>query len=502
MAAAVGGAVGGLAVIVALVGLVVLLRRRKRAKPPAVVSVQTHNDVEMTSTSTSGADPFPSTGLPQYQSSLAQVSKPGSSADTHTELAVGHPMNLPVEPRVVGTAVARAPTFPMHEWEFASSELDWTNSQELGRGGFGIVRDVLCATLRIAAKRMDVTVGRQRADLERLLRREFRTLQRALHANVVRVLGVVVDNPDYVCLLTELADGGSLRMLLEMTPERVVGQPMMQLNIMHDIAHGMGYLHSLVPPIIHHDLKPENVLLFSGDQSKAFTAKISDFGLATGIATTTFGASSVKAGGGTTAYKAPEVFDDMPTTASDVYSFGIVCWELLSGDRPWAGKSDTAILGAVVNRSERPPMPSAPPASSSDTPPSVDVFAMLSNFVQRCWEQEGESRPKFSQMTRQLELAVSQMSQLRVSLRRNANPSSPPDVFISFRFAEVSYSRARTTSEMCVFPLRCACAAASCTLLLSADHFHVPLCMSCTGAPRGAHAQGGARGARPRGLPL
>ena len=187
------------------------------------------------------------------------------------------------------------------------------------------------------------------------------------------------------------------------------------------------------------------VLLFSGDPSKAFTAKISDFGLATGIATTTFGASSVKAGGGTTAYKAPEVFDDMPTTASDVYSFGIVCWELLSGDRPWAGKSDTAILGAVVNRSERPPMPSAPPASSSDTPPSVDVFAMLSNFVQRCWEQEGKSRPKFSQMTRQLELAVSQMSQLRVSLRPNGNPSSPPDVFISFRFAEVLHSRNQTT---------------------------------------------------------
>ena len=189
------------------------------------------------------------------------------------------------------------------------------------------------------------------------------------------------------------------------------------------------------------------VLLFSGDPSKAFTAKISDFGLATGISTTTFGASSVKAGGGTTAYKAPEVFDDMPTTASDVYAFGIVCWELLSGDRPWAGRSDSAILGAVVNRGERPPMASAPPTSSGDTPPSLDVFSLLSNLVQRCWQQEGESRPKFSQISRQLEFAVSQMSQLRVSLRPNANPFSPPDVFISFRFAEVSYPSIRTTRE-------------------------------------------------------
>ena len=206
------------------------------------------------------------------------------------------------------------------------------------------------------------------------------------------------------------------------------------------------------------------VLLFSGDPSKAFTAKISDFGLASGIATTTFGASSVKSGGGTTAYKAPEVFDDMPTTASDVYAFGIVCWELLSGDRPWAGRSETAIVGAVVLRGERPPMPSAPPTSSGDTPPSLDVFAMLSSLVLRCWEHEGESRPKFAQMTRQLELAVSQMSRLRVSLRPNANPLSPPDVFISFRFAEVSsltFSKhlreIRVVASSC-----CACAAIIC----------------------------------------
>ena len=200
------------------------------------------------------------------------------------------------------------------------------------------------------------------------------------------------------------------------------------------------------------------VLLFSGDPRKAFTAKISDFGLATGISTTSFGASSVKAGGGTTAYKAPEVFDDMPTTASDVYAFAIVCWELLSGHRPWAGRSDSAILGAVVNRGERPPMPSAPPTSSGDTPPSLDVFSLLSNLVQRCWQQEGESRPKFSQISRQLEFAVSQMSQLRVSLRPNANPFSPPDVFISFRFAEVSYPSIRTTRERCALQLLRVCA--------------------------------------------
>jgi len=439
---AVGGAVGGVAIIVALVGLVVLLRRRKRAKPPAVVTVQT-TDVEMTSTS--AADPFPSSGLPE--SSSSQVSKSGGSAQL-ADTTVGQLMSQPVYPLVVGAAVAQAMPahshFPMHEWEYASSELDWGNGHVVGRGAFGVVYAVPCASLRIAAKRMDVMVGRQRADIERLLLREFRVLQKAMHANVVRVLGVVVDHPDYVCLLMEVADSGSLRGLIDAKPELVLRQPVVQISFTHDIARGMAYLHSLVPPIIHHDLKPENVLLFSGDSTDSITAKISDFGLATGIATTTFGASSVKAGGGTTAYKAPEVFDDMPTRASDVYAFAIVCWELLSGDRPWAGRSDSAILGAVDKRGERPPMPSAPPTSSGDTPPSLDVFALLSNMVVRCWQQEGDSRPKFSQITRQLEVAISQMAQLRLRwaqlrplfVAAHSFSLAAIDVFISFRFAE------------------------------------------------------------------
>ena len=182
------------------------------------------------------------------------------------------------------------------------------------------------------------------------------------------------------------------------------------------------------------------MLLFGGDSSDAFTAKISDFGLATGIATTTFGAASA-VGGGTTAYKAPEVFNNKSTTASDVYAFGVVCWELLSGNRPWAGHADAAIMGAVCMNEERPPMPSAPPTSSSGTPRSLDVFALLSNLVLRCWQQEGDSRPKFALIARQLELAVSQMSQLGGSVRSQVNLLAAIDVFISFRFAEVAYAR-------------------------------------------------------------
>jgi hypothetical protein len=89
-------------------------------------------------------------------------------------------------------------------------------------------------------------------------------------------------------------------------------------------------------------------------------------------------------------------------------------------------------------------MPSAPPTSSGDTPPSLDVFALLSNMVVRCWQQEGDSRPKFAQIIRQLEVAISQMAQLRLRwaqlrplfVAAHSFSLAAIDVFISFRFAE------------------------------------------------------------------
>ena len=206
------------------------------------------------------------------------------------------------------------------------------------------------------------------------------------------------------------------------------------------------------------------VLLFGGDSTDAFTAKISDFGLATGIASTSFGAASA-AGGGTTAYKAPEVFNNKSTTASDVYAFAIVCWELLSGVRPWSGCSDGSIMGSVFLHGERPPMPSAAPTSSSDTPRSLDVFALLSSLVLRCWQQEGDSRPKFPVITRQLELAVSQMSQLGGSMRQQINLLTAIDVFISFRFAEVGILIYCNHPACC--SRSCDCAGQCCALTLT-----------------------------------
>ena len=84
----------------------------------------------------------------------------------------------------------------------------------LGQGGFGLVFKVrlIDEDMLLAGKRFDVYAGqRQRRELEKQMRREFRALRKLLHPNIVRLVGVVLDNREYVALLMELCDRGGLR---------------------------------------------------------------------------------------------------------------------------------------------------------------------------------------------------------------------------------------------------------------------------------------------------
>ncbi|KAI8472537.1 MAG: kinase-like domain-containing protein [Monoraphidium minutum] len=120
------------------------------------------------------------------------------------------------------------------------------------------------------------------------------------------------------------------------------------LTTAHEIALGARYLHSL--DVIHGDLSPFNVLLAStgagdGGAARGFSAKLSDFGLSRSmdhhskIQTATYG---------TITHMAPEVLEHgMVSKAADVYSFGVLLWQMCAGNRPWAGMSHAAVVRAV-----------------------------------------------------------------------------------------------------------------------------------------------------------
>jgi len=290
-----------------------------------------------------------------------------------------------------------------------SNAIDWGQPlQVLGRGSFGVVCKVQYNDSEMAAKRLDLT-GNERARLsvEEMLR-EFKAMARICHPNVVKLYGVTVDDPTYVCLLMELANHGTLRDMLQNRRDEVLNSPLQQLRLSHDLVSGLAYLHERQPrPMLHHDLKSANVLLFSKAGNALPTAKLGDFGLATGISRTTYGEQSVtRLGGGTVTYEAPEAFDAQYFTASDVYSLAIIYWELLTADLPWHDDharpyTRAQIMMRVVIRGERPPLP---------TTDRNEACAALRSIVQQAWAQLPEQRPTATHLREELRIELQRES--------------------------------------------------------------------------------------------
>lgn len=154
------------------------------------------------------------------------------------------------------------------------------------------------------------------------------------------------------------------------------------MRLLHDVASGMAYLHA--KGVIHGDLKSVNIMV---DHGKAM---IADFGLSrVRQQMTTAGgwSSSAAAGGiaGTPAFIAPEVLSgQLPRAPADVYAFGMVCFEVLSGGHyPFEGMPNIpAIIYKVAVLRERP----ARPEGVSD-----GIWALMND----CWEFDAANRPGF-----------------------------------------------------------------------------------------------------------
>ncbi|XP_041319508.1 mitogen-activated protein kinase kinase kinase 11-like, partial [Pyrgilauda ruficollis] len=216
------------------------------------------------------------------------------------------------------------------------------------------------------------------------LRREARLYARLRHPNVVALRAVCLE-PPHLCLVMEFAAGGPLSRAL--AGRRV--PPAVLLDWARQVARGMRYLHSGTPvPLIHRDLKSSNVLLAQpvvGDDVSGKTLKITDFGLAREWQRTTKMSAA-----GTYAWMAPEVIRASTfSKGSDVWSYGVLLWELLTGEVPYRGIDGLAVAyGVAVNKLTL-PIPSTCP------PPFAQLMAA-------CWEQDPHRRPGFGTILRRL----------------------------------------------------------------------------------------------------
>jgi hypothetical protein len=212
--------------------------------------------------------------------------------------------------------------------------------ERVGRGAAGEVWRGLDSRTGapVAVKLLRPTLAEHPDIVEGFLRE--RTILMRLHdAHIVRLRDLVVES-DTVALVTDFAAGGDLRTRLSDGP-----LPLLEsLDIVCQVLDGLDAAHRR--GVVHRDLKPENVLVEGhGDD---MLVRITDFGIATLIGSTE--SSDPLSLVGSPEYMAPEVIEARRTTpAADLYSAGILLYELLTGDTPFAGGSPMAVLRRHVN---------------------------------------------------------------------------------------------------------------------------------------------------------
>jgi len=131
----------------------------------------------------------------------------------------------------------------------------------------------------------------------------------------------------------------------------------MRFKIAIDIAQGMTFLHSSTPPLIHRDLKTPNIFMVATTVDAPVVCKVGDFGTSSRLYIDELQESSQRAVDNPT-WLAPEVLRGNPyTEKSDVYAFGVMLWELVSGKRPFSNCRWFYEIEDFVNNGGRPDIP-------------------------------------------------------------------------------------------------------------------------------------------------
>eukprot|EP00250_Pteridium_aquilinum_P026523 c33136_g1_i1 orf=396-1850(+) len=214
--------------------------------------------------------------------------------------------------------------------------------------------------------------------LDRQFRCEVDVLSRVHHRNVVKFVGAC-KKPPVCCIITEYLALGSVRSYLHnQQPFPLSLKQVVDMAL--DIARGMEYLHS--QGVIHRDLKSENLVI-----ADDLCVKITDFGVACFESETSVMTDDV----GTYRWMAPEMITKKHfSKKADVYSFGIVLWELLTGRVPFEEYTPIQAAFAVVHKHARLPLP-------------LDCPSTLGHLLHQCWHSDPDKRPNSTKVVGVLE---------------------------------------------------------------------------------------------------
>ncbi|KAM6990152.1 ephrin type-A receptor 3-like isoform 1-T1 [Tautogolabrus adspersus] len=292
-----------------------------------------------------------------------------------------------------------------------AKEIDASNiriERVIGAGEFG---EVCSGRLRVQGKReIYVAIKSLKAGYSDKQRRDFLSEASIMgqfdHPNIIRLEGVVTRCKP-VMIITEFMENGSLDTFLkkhdgQFTVIQLVG-------MLRGIASGMKYLSDM--SYVHRDLAARNILVNSN-----LVCKVSDFGLSRVLEDDPEAAYTTRGGKIPIRWTAPEAIAYRKfTSASDVWSYGIVMWEVISyGERPYWEMSNQDVIKAI-DEGYRLPAP-------------MDCPVVLHQLMLDCWEKGRSERPKFGQIVGILDKLIRNPASLRELANSSAcreDPSTP-----------------------------------------------------------------------------
>jgi len=219
--------------------------------------------------------------------------------------------------------------------------------EELGRGAMGVVfhgfdpmigRDVAVKTLRLS----EAGTGLSREELVGRFQTEARAAGLLAHPNIVVVFDAGEEDGLFYITM-EFVEGRSLQSLIDAHQPFPVPRV---LKLMEQVCSALDFAHQ--HNVVHRDIKPANLMLTSDD-----TVKITDFGTAKILQ---FGTAQTAHVMGTPSYMSPEQVKGSPVDGrSDIFSLGVILYELMTGEKPFPGENITTVMYKIINEEPIPP---------------------------------------------------------------------------------------------------------------------------------------------------
>ncbi|XP_027532778.1 ephrin type-A receptor 5 isoform X8 [Neopelma chrysocephalum] len=296
------------------------------------------------------------------------------------------------------------PNQAVHEFAKEIEASCITIERVIGAGEFG---EVCSGRLKLQGKReFPVAIKTLKVGYTEKQRRDFlgeaSIMGQFDHPNIIHLEGVVTKSKP-VMIVTEYMENGSLDTFLKKNDGQFT---VIQLvGMLRGIASGMKYLSDM--GYVHRDLAARNILINSN-----LVCKVSDFGLSRVLEDDPEAAYTTRGGKIPIRWTAPEAIAFRKfTSASDVWSYGIVMWEVMSyGERPYWEMTNQDVIKAV-EEGYRLPSP-------------MDCPAALYQLMLDCWQKDRNSRPKFDEIVSMLDKLIRNPSSLKTLVNASSRVSN------------------------------------------------------------------------------